>query len=500
MFKFIKTLTNSKKHKMKNRRKFLKNSALMGTGFFIVPRNVLGGPGFISPSDQLNIAAIGSGGKGGDIRAEWASGERVIALCDVHPDGNHGVTDSRKKFPNANFYVDFRDMLDNEKDLDAVTISTPDHTHGFIASNAMNRGLHVYVQKPLTHNIEEARKLTQIAAKNKVVTQMGNQGGSSTGVVKIQEWVDKKLIGNIKKIYAWTDRPIWPQGFEMKDTEEVKPESLNWDLWLGPASNTKYTSQLHPFSWRGWWDYGTGSLGDMGCHILDVPCKTLGLHYPTDVECSVGSVYQQAWQQNYIPKGCPPSSIVTLHFDKTNKNDSKIKLVWMDGGLKPSHPEEIPAEDFLGEPNSTNGILMIGDKGVISCGVYGLNPKLYRKGEETIEYKTDETWYSLDQIHHAEWINGIKAGYGSDEYKKITAPFEYAGPFTETVLMGNLAIRSYMLMDGKPDHSPNRYATSEYGKFTGRKKLLWDGDNMKITNFDQANQFVGRTRRSGWNF
>ena len=225
----------------------------MGTGLFIVPRNVLGGPGIISPSDQLNIAAIGSGGKGGDIRAEWASGERVIALCDVHPDGNHGVTDSRKKFPNANFYVDFRDMLDNEKDLDAVTISTPDHTHGFIASNAMNRGLHVYVQKPLTHNIEEARKLTQIAAKNKVVTQMGNQGGSSTGVVKIQDWVDKKLIGNIKKIYAWTDRPIWPQGFEMNNTEEVKPESLNWDLWLGPASNTKYTSQLHPFSWRGWW-------------------------------------------------------------------------------------------------------------------------------------------------------------------------------------------------------------------------------------------------------
>ena len=176
---------------MKNRRSFLKKSAIFGSGLFIVPRNVLGGPGFIAPSDQLNIASIGSGGKGYDITHDWASRERVIALCDVHPDKSD-VINARKKYPNANVYVDFREMLDIEKDLDAVTVSTPDHTHGIIASNAMNRGLHVYVQKPLTHNIEEARKLTQIAKKNKVVTQMGNQGGSSTGVVKIQEWVDKK--------------------------------------------------------------------------------------------------------------------------------------------------------------------------------------------------------------------------------------------------------------------------------------------------------------------
>ena len=388
---------------MKNkRRSFLKKSAIAGTGFFIVPRNVLGGNGFISPSDQLNIAAIGAGGKGNDITHDWASGERVIALCDVHPDGSHGVTDSRKTYPNANFYVDFREMLDNEKDLDAVTISTPDHTHGVIASNAMNRGLHVYVQKPLTHNIEEARALTEIAAKNKVVTQMGNQGGSSTGVVKIQEWVDKKMIGKIHKIYAWTNRPVWPQGFDMENMEEEKPANLNWDLWLGPAASAKYTSQLHPFNWRGWWDYGTGALGDMGCHILDAPYKTLGLHYPTDVECSVGQVFQQAWSQNFIPAGCPASSIVTLNFDKTAKNDSKIELVWMDGGLRPSHPEFIPADDFLGEKNSTNGVLMIGETGVISCGVYGLGPKLYRKGHETIEFSTDDYWKSLDHVHHME--------------------------------------------------------------------------------------------------
>ena len=484
---------------MKNRRRnFLKKSATMGAGFFIVPRNVLGGNGFTSPSDQLNIAAIGAGGKGNDITDSWASGERVIALCDVHPDGEHGVTNSRKTYPKANFYVDFREMLDKEKDLDAVTISTPDHTHAVIAINAMNRGLHVYVQKPLTHNIEEARVLTQIAAKNKVVTQMGNQGGSSSGVVKIQEWVDRKMIGKINKIYAWTNRPVWPQGFDMKDNDEVKPPNLNWDLWLGPAASSKYTSQLHPFNWRGWWDYGTGALGDMACHILDAPYKTLGLHYPTDVECSVGQVFEQAWSQNFVPKGCPASSIVTINFNKTEKNDSKIQLVWMDGGLRPSHPEAIPADDFLGEVNSTNGVLMVGEKGVISCGVYGLEPKLYRKGKETIVFKTPDR-SNLDHNHHMEWINGIKAGYGSDEYKKITAPFEYAGPFTETVLMGNLAIRSYMSMGNKkPEYFDNKYHTSEYSKFVGRKKLLWDGENMKITNFDEANEFVGRFRRPGW--
>ena len=484
---------------MKNkRRNFLKKSAAVGAGFFIVPRNVLGGNGFVSPSDQLNIAAIGAGGKGNDITDSWASGERVIALCDVHPDGEHGVTDSRKTYPKANFYVDFREMLDKEKDLDAVTISTPDHTHAVIAINAMNRGLHVYVQKPLTHNIEEARVLTQIAAKNKVVTQMGNQGGSSSGVVKIQEWVDKKMIGKINKIYAWTNRPVWPQGFDMKDNNEVKPPNLNWDLWLGPAASSKYTSQLHPFNWRGWWDYGTGALGDMACHILDAPYKTLGLHYPTDVECSVGQVFEQAWSQNFVPKGCPASSIVTINFNKTEKNDSKIQLVWMDGGLRPSHPEAIPADDFLGEVNSTNGVLMVGEKGVISCGVYGLEPKLYRKGKETIVFKTPDR-SNLDHNHHMEWINGIKAGYGSYEYKKITAPFEYAGPFTETVLMGNLAIRSYMSMGNKkPEYFDNKYHTSEYSKFVGRKKLLWDGENMKITNFDEANEFVGRFRRPGW--
>ena len=433
----------------------------------------------------------------------WAKNERVIALCDVDPDNFvNGVTKSRKYYPKANFYEDFREMLDREKDLDAVTVSTPDHTHAIIASNAMKKGLHVYVQKPLTHNIQEARILTKLAKDNKVVTQMGNQGGSCSGVSKIQEWIDKKLIGKVSKINVWTDRPVWPQGFQMKRSSQKKPNNLNWDLWLGPANYTDYTTELHPFNWRGWWDYGTGALGDMGCHLMDVPFKSLDLGYPTDVECSVATVFEKAWNHNYVPEGCPSSSIVTLNFNETPKNKSNVELVWMDGGLRPSHPQLIPADDFLGEEYSRNGVLMIGEKGVISCGTYGMNPKLYRNGEKTILYNTDkngEKQPELDFIHHKAWVDACKSGYNSHEHKTLTASFDYAGPFTEAVLMGNLAIRSYMLIGTKsPKYSPNTVHVSEHDNYIGRKKLLWDGKSMKITNFDLANQFVGRVSRPGW--
>ena len=370
--------------KKNSRRKFIKKTSIVSSGLFIIPRNVIGGSGYTPPSDQLLIASIGSGGKGGDIRNKWAENERVVALCDVHPNGNHGVIKSRKKYPSANFYIDFRELLDKEKHLDAVTISTPDHTHAVIANKAMNRGLHVYVQKPLTHNIEEARILTNTARKMKVVTQMGNQGGSSKGVDKIIEWVDKKLIGNINKVYSWTNRPVWPQGFKMPNPSTDKPKNLNWDLWLGPAPYREYRPEFHPFNWRGWWDYGTGALGDMGCHILDAPYKALELGYPKDVECSVANIYEKMWTANYFPEGPPAASLITLHFEKSVKTGSDVELIWMDGGIIPPRPEIIPAEDYLGEKGNTNGVLIIGEKGVISCGVYGLNPKLYRKGEKTI--------------------------------------------------------------------------------------------------------------------
>ncbi len=479
--------------KKKSRRNFIKKTSVLGAGFFIVPRNVLGGVGFTPPSDQLNIASIGSGGKGADIQNSWASKERVVALCDVDPEGKHGVIQSRKKYPKANFYVDFNELLDKERDLDAVTISTPDHTHGVIGNRAMNKGLHVYIQKPLTHNIEEARQLAVTAKKNKVVTQMGNQGGSSVGVEKIQEWVDSKMIGKISKVYAWTNRPVWPQGFKMPKPSLAVPNGLEWDLWLGPAKYRKYRPEFHPFNWRGWWDYGTGALGDMGCHLLDVPYKTLSLGFPKDIECSTATIYEKIWNANYYPEGCPPASTVTLHFEKNNKTNSNVELTWMDGGIIPPRPEIIPAEDYLGEKGNRNGVFIIGSEGVISCGVYGLNAKLYRK-DKKVEYLNTNLIYNnpdedgvisnLDEIHHNQWIEACKGGFGSKEYNKLTSPFEYAGPFTETVLIGNIALRSYMIKNG--------------GDFIGRKKLFWDGKNAAITNFDSANQFVSRDRRTGW--
>lgn len=472
-----------------SRRDFVKKS-LFASSIVIVPRHVLGGPGFVSPSDRLNIASVGAGGKGrGDIINASVNGrERVVGLCDIDPTGKHGVTEVRKHFSEATFYRDFRVMFDNEKDLDAVTISTPDHTHAVIAMEAMKRGIHVYVQKPLTHNISEARLLTETARAQKIVSQMGNQGASNPAQLQVQEWINSRKIGNVHIIKVWTNRPVWPQGIPIPSPDpENKPENLAWDLWLGPAKKTPYSSAMHPFNWRGWWEYGTGALGDMGCHLIDIPFKALKLKYPTAVECSVGSVYKQMWTAEYLPEGCPPSSFVTINFGATETNTTPIKMEWSDGGIRPAHPELIPADDFIGDPNNANGVMMIGEKGIITTGVYGYNPRLYLPGEEVTTYEQPEE-NEPEHGHQRKWIDAVKAGFNSDEHKALTSSFDYSGPLTETVLMGNIAIRSYLL----------RKQNQERFEYYGQKKLLWDGNAMRITNLEEANQFVGRNYRSGW--
>ncbi len=479
--------------KENSRRSFIKNSALAAAGFYIVPRNVLGGKGFTAPSDQLVLAAIGAGGKGrSDIKNASVNGrERVVALCDVDFSGS--AKDSVKQFPNAKLYADYRKMLEELKEIDAVTISTPDHVHGPAASFAMQRGKHVYVQKPMTHNISEARYLTQLARTKKVVTQMGNQGASNPLLKMVQAWVDSDKIGKVSKVQIWTNRPVWPQGNAMQKSDaSLKPKDLDWDLWLGPAPETPYIPDMHPFNWRGWWDYGTGALGDVGCHLIDIPFRTLGLKYPTDAECSVGSVYTKMWNADYHPEGCPPSSYITLHFDATAKSKSRIEMTWMDGGLRPSHPDIIPADSDIGGANSANGVLIIGEKGIISTNINDsspLMPKLYLNdgttdfGPET----RDDT--EPEYGHQRKWVDACKAGFNSKEHKELTSSFDYAGPMTETVLMGNLAIRSYML---------RRENSKGAMEFFARKKLLWDGENMRITNMQEANQFVSRQYRQGW--
>lgn len=480
-----------------SRREFLKNSALAFAGISIVPRHVLGGKGFVAPSDKLNIASVGCGGKGwSDTLNAWNNGaENIVALCDVD---FVRAKQAAEKWPNAKRYKDFREMLDREKgNIDAVTISTPDHTHAVIAMAAIQLGKHVYVQKPLTHNIYEARMLTEAARKYKVVTQMGNQGASGDGVQQMIKWFDAGLIGSVSEAYVWTNRPVWPQGIPVPSGKHEIPADLNWDGWIGPAQLIDYNPAYHPFKWRGWWAFGTGALGDMACHLLDPAYRTLGLGYPLEVEASVGSVFLKDWTPEYIPEGCPPSSHVQLKFGPSAKNKAEVKLTWMDGGMRPFHPDLIPADEPIGEADSSNGVILIGTKGVMTCGTYGINPKLFfgkkkPKDDEIAKYKYEPKNAKLPENGHQQhWTKACKAGFDSAEHKELTSSFDFAGPLTESILMGNLAIRSYNLRSPRKDR-PNTF------DYPGRKKLLWDGPNMKITNFDEANQFVKREYRNGW--
>ncbi len=471
-----------------SRRNFIRNAAIVATGFYIIPRHVLG-RGFIAPSDKLSIAGIGAGGKGSsDLFNFYQSGKaEIFALCDVDDRQSIG---SRKRYPNAKYYKDFREMLDKEhKNIDAVSVSTPDHMHAAQAMAAMQLGKHVYVQKPIAHDIYEARMMTQAAHKYKVVTQMGNQGSSGDGVRQLREWYDAGVIGDVHTVYCFTDRPVWPQGVKWPDKAPTIPSQLDWDLWQGTAPYKDYVDGLLPFNWRGWWDYGTGALGDMGCHIIEAPFRVLGLGYPTEAECSVATRYVQPWQRAYFPESGPTSSHITLTF-KGKSHD--IKLHWMDGGIQPERPEELGANEIFGDGG--NAILFIGTKGKMLADTYGANPRLLplSRNEQVHVEKTLARIPGGESGHYKSWVEACIAGYESKEHKNLSSHFDLAGPLTEIVLMGNLAIRSFDIKKAKAN-KPNEF------DYPGRNiKLLWDGDNMKITNFDDANQFVKRNYREGW--
>jgi predicted dehydrogenase len=462
----------------RSRRKFLRDASLAATGFFIVPRHVLG-KGFVAPSDRLSIAGIGAGGKGGDdLKNFYGSGKvDIVALVDVD---DRQAAGSVKKFPKAKYYKDFREMLEKEhKHIDAVSVSTPDNTHAVAASAAMQLGKHVYVQKPLTHDIYEARTLTEAAKRYKVVTQMGNQGSSSDGVRLMQEWYNAGTIGDATAIHVWTNRPVWPQGFGRPKSHSDVPAELNWDLWLGPAAFEEYHKEYVPFNWRGFWAFGTGALGDMGCHLIDPAFKTVGLGYPSEVECSVANVYEEMWHSAYYPDSCPVASSIKMKFPgKSGKPN--VSLYWMDGGIQPERPEELGPDEPMGGDDG-GGCIITGTKGKIMCGTYGSNPTLLPTSR-TKEINVPRTLARVPEGHYVQWVNACIAGYGRQQ---VSSPFEYAGPLTETILMGNLALRSWNMKDSK-------------GGFPGRKKLIWDAPNMKIMNFDEANQFVKREYRQGW--
>jgi predicted dehydrogenase len=460
-----------------SRRDFIKTSSLAAAGFMIVPRFVLGGKGYIAPSDMLNVAGVGAGGKGESDIANFAkSGKANIAfLCDVD---DRRAAKSRAAFPKAKYYKDWREMYDKEhKNFDAVSVSTPDHNHAIITYHAMQLGKHVYVQKPLTHDIWEARLLTEAAKKYKVVTQMGNQGASNDGTRLLSEWYDADLIGDVHTVYCWTNRPVWPQGIQWPTTKSEVPKELDWNLWLGTAPYKDYVDKLVPFNWRGWWDYGTGALGDMGCHLVEAPFRVLGIQYAKDVQASVGSVYVDEFKQGHFPESCPPSSHITLTFPKTNKTKGDVTLHWMDGGIQPERPSELGASEKWGGEDG-NGTLFIGTKGKMFSSTYSDAATLLPKGL-TKDAKAPQKYARVPggaNGHYAQWVEGCLAGYGKTE---LSSSFEKAGPLTEALLMANLAVRGHELKGGTI-------------------KLLWDNSAMKVTNFDDVNQYVKREYTKGF--
>ncbi|KKK69859.1 hypothetical protein LCGC14_2929820, partial [marine sediment metagenome] len=288
-----------------------------------------------------------------------------------------------------------------------------------------------------------------------------------------------------------TDRPVWPQGIPWPETSADIPKELDWDLWLGTAPKKNYVNGLVPFNWRGWWDYGTGALGDMGCHLVEPPYRVLDLGYPKDVQCSVGSVYVDEFKRGYFPDSCPPSSHVTMTFPKTEKTEGDVIMHWMDGGIQPTRPEELGPNETFGDGG--NGALFIGSKGKMMCGTYGVNPQLLplSKTEQANVPQTIERVPGGADGHYAQWVEAAIAGYGNME---VSSPFEIAGPLTETLLIANLAIRGTDIQEQKTRDNGDKYVD-----YPGRNiEMVWDASNMRVTNLEEANKFVKREYSPGW--
>jgi predicted dehydrogenase len=451
-----------------SRRTFIRQTAMAAAAFHVVPGYVVGARGQTAPSDRLNVAAVGVGGMGANNVKKCAETENIVALCDVDQ------TLAAKTFaayPKAKVYADFREMLAKQKDIDAVIVATPDHTHAFVAMEAMRAGKHVYVQKPLTHSVYEARMLTEAARKYKVKTQMGNQGHSGDGARLICEWVAAGVIGDVREVHAWTNRPVWPQGIEMTRPAETPavPDGFDWDRWIGPAPMRPYHPAYHPAKWRAWWDFGTGSLGDMGCHIIDPVFWALKLKYPTSVEGSISTYWEEFFKQTEPKNETYPRSTIARFRFPAREGMPPVLLTWWDGGLMPPRPEELEEGRKMGDEDG--GVLLIGDKGKIMAGCYGRGPRLLPESRMQ-EFKRPAP--SIPRVeggesgHEKDWIRACKGGVPA------SSNFDYSGPLSEMVLMGNLAVRF-------PD-----------------RRLLWDGEKMQVTNDVKANEYVRRTYREGW--
>jgi predicted dehydrogenase len=458
---------SEKNHQAGISRRQLLGSAVAAGAFTIVPSYVLGANGKKPPSERLNIATIGAGGMGrGNTRRCADAGENIVALCDVDDKKAANVYND---YPNAKKYRDFRVMLEKEKNIDAVIVATPDHTHTVAAMMAIKMGKHVYVQKPLTRTVYEARMLTEAARKHKVVTQMGNQGHSGEGIRLVCEWIWDGAIGPVREVHAWTNRPVWAQGMDRPSDTPPVPEGLDWDLWLGPAPVRPYNPAYHPFAWRAWVDFGCGALGDMACHILDPAFWALKLKYPVSVEaCQSMRMAGQGWEKVGVRETYPQASIVRYKFP-ARAGMPEVKVIWYDGGMMPARPEDLEPGRQMGDEDG--GVLFIGDKGKMMCGCYGRNPRLIPESKMEAYKRPDRTLPRVENGedgHEQNWLDACKGGAPAD------SNFDYSGPFTETVVMGNLALRAPY------------------------EVLEWDGVKMRFTNSDAANEFVHSPYREGW--
>ena len=439
------------------RREFVKSAAILATAT-AVPAYLAAGctEKKVFPSGKLNIALIGLSMGFNNMRK--CADENIVAFCDVdkRPIKNR-LKQFKEEFPDKiepYAFQDYRKMFQEIGDqIDAVIVATPDHTHANITLDAMKLGKHVYCQKPLTHSVYESRMLTKAAKKYNVATQMGNQGASNEATALVCESIWNNDIGEVRQVHAWTNRPVWPQCLNFPEDTYDKPKAINWDLWLGPAPERPYHPAYHPWNWRGRWDFGTGALGDMACHILDIAMRSLRLKYPDAVEAS-----SSKWTMDSPPE----SEKINFYFPKRESykkvNMPEVKLTWYDGGLMPDRPMEMEDGEMMGDRDG--GVMFVGTKGKIVCGCYARNPVFLPK-ENYKDYKPKISERIVPEGldgHEKDWVRACKES--PEKRVKTKSHFEYAGPFNEVVVMGTVAAR-----------------------LSGLKRVLkWDGENMKFTN------------------
>ena len=456
-----------------DRRSFLKGTSLAAAGLMVVPRHVLGGVGYRAPSDTVNVAAIGAGGMGSANMQALVS-QNIVAIADV--DFNRVASafvnrrtgqpreerrELKAAYDKARHYTDFRKMLDEVKNIDAVVVATPDHVHAAAASMAMQLGKHVYVQKPLTWSVSEARRLKALAAETGVVTQMGNQGHSHPDGRRLLELVWAGALGPVHEAHIWTNRPLgyWKQAIPRPTDTPPVPEGLNWDVWIGPAPMVPYHPVYHPHDWRGWVDYGVGALGDMGAHLIDHTYWALGLGQPTKIWGTSTPFGGEGGEQASWPAG----TVVYYEFGKGGRDP--VKVAWYDGGLLPPRPPFLPDDVAL---NRDGGGVLIGKDGILTYETYGQNPRIYPAERAEAFKDVPQTVPRVQaESHEMNWINAI---LGQEE---VSSPFSYAADLTETMLLGTAAIRA-------------------------GKVLHYDAHNMRFPNAPDADQYLGREYRTGW--